>query len=111
MYVSKKTTYDSNPSFVSSEHIISRTRTAMQSMGVNQNGKNILKAGTVYPANDATAQGVTLHDVELTHGDQPVSVMVEGYIYEARLPEKVSDEAKTAMQAIKFEEYNATEGK
>lgn len=110
MFVSKKTTYDSQPAFVSSDHIISRTRTATQAMGTTENGRTILKAGTVFPANDETAQGIVLHDIDLTHGDQPVGVMVEGYVYESRLPETVSAEAKEAMKEIKFEEYNATEG-
>jgi len=110
MFVSKKTTYESTPTFVSSDHIISRTRTATQAMGTAQNGRTILKAGTVYPANDATAEGIVLHDIDLTHGDQPVGVMVEGYVYEARLPETVSAEAKAALKEIKFEKYNATEG-
>lgn len=106
MFVSKKTTYDSQPAFVSSDHIVSRTRTATQAMGTD----GILKGGTVYPANDATAEGIVLHDIDLTHGDQPVGVMVEGYVYEARLPQTVTAEAKEALKEIKFEEYNATEG-
>lgn len=105
MFVSKKTTYESTPAFVSSDHIVSRTRTATQAMGTN----GVLKAGTVYPANDETAEGITLHDVDLTHGDQPVGVMVEGYVYEARLPETVTAEAKEALAKITFEKYNETE--
>lgn len=110
MFVSKKTTYDSQPAFVSSQHIISRTRTATQAMGTNENGRTILKAGTVYPANNGDAEGIVLHDVDLTYTDQPVGVMVEGYVYEARLPQTVAAEAKEAMKEIKFEKYNATEG-
>lgn len=110
MFVSKKTTYESTPAFVSSDHIVSRTRTATQAMGSTENGRTILKAGTVYPANDATAEGIVLHDIDLTHGDQPVGIMVEGYVYEARLPQTVSAEAKDALKEVKFEKYNATEG-
>lgn len=110
MFVSKKTAYESQPAFVSSDHIISRTRTATKAMGTTENGRTILKAGTVYPANDATAEGIVLHDIDLTHGDQPVGVMVEGYVYEARLPQTIAAAAKTAMKEIKFEKYNATEG-
>lgn len=109
MFVSKKTIYESAPAFVSSDHIVSRTRTAKKAMGTTEDGRTILKAGTVYPANDATAEGIVLHDLDLTHGDQPVGVMVEGYVYEERLPETVSEEAKEALKEIKFESYNETE--
>lgn len=110
MFVSNKTTYGSQPAFVSSAHIVSRTRTATQDMGeTDERGREIVKAGTVYPANDATAIGIVLDDVDVTYNNQPVGVMVEGYVYESRLPETVSDEAKEAMKEIKFEEYNATE--
>lgn len=109
MFVSKKTTYDNQPAFVSSAHVISRTRTATRSMGTSEDGRTILKAGTIYPANNETAEGVVLNDIDLTNNDQPVAIMVEGYVYESRLPESVSEEAKEAMKEIKFEEYNATE--
>ncbi len=109
MFVSKKTTYESQPAFVSSDHIVSRTRTATQAMGTSDNGRIVLKAGTVYPKNDATAEGIVLHDLDLTHGDQPVGVMVEGYVYEARLPETVAGPAKEALTKITFEKYNETE--
>lgn len=109
MFVSKKRNYESTPAFVSSAHIISRTRTATQAMGTDVDGKKVLKAGSVFPANDATAEGLTLHDVDLTHGDQPVGVMVEGYVYEARLPVAVDTLAKPELKEIKFEKYNVTE--
>lgn len=109
MFVSKKQAYDSQPAFVSSDHMVSRTRTATVAMGTAEGGRTILKAGSIYPANGATAQGIVLHDTDLTHGDQPVGVMVEGYVYEARLPQVVSEEAKEALKEIKFESYNETE--
>ncbi|WP_077621559.1 hypothetical protein [Sediminibacillus massiliensis] len=110
MFVSNKKNYENTPAFVSSAHIVSRTRTATQAMGTAENGRTILRAGSVFPANDATAEGITLHDVDLTHGDQPVAVMVEGYVYESRLPQAVDALAKPEIPEIKFEEYNATEG-
>ncbi|MEN2467949.1 hypothetical protein [Ornithinibacillus sp. JPR2-1] len=110
MFVSNKVTYNSQPAFVSSDKIVSRTRTATQDMGVEDDkGRKIVKAGTVYPANDGTAEGIVLHDVDVTFNNQPVGVMVEGYVYESRLPETVSDAAKKALKLIVFEEYNVTE--
>lgn len=109
MYITNKTAFESDPSFVSSHHHINRTRTITQAMGTAENGKTLVKAGTVFPANDATAEGIVYYTVDVTHGDQPGSVMVEGYVLENRLPAAVSAAAKTAMKEIKFEKYNATE--
>ncbi len=66
------------------------------------NGRKIVKSGTVYPANDATAKGIVFNDVDVTEGTQPGAVMVEGYVIGERLPVVVSDEAKTALKEIKF---------
>lgn len=68
----------------------------------NSEGRKIVPAGTVYPANDATAIGILFNDVDVTEGPQPGAVMVEGYVLEARLPVAPSAEAKTALKEIKF---------
>jgi hypothetical protein len=68
----------------------------------NEEGRKIVPAGTVYPANDATATGILLNDVDVTHGPQPGSVVVEGYVIESRLPVAPAAEAKTALKEIKF---------
>ena len=65
-------------------------------------GKKIVKAGTILPANDATAKGILYTDVDVTNGPQPGSLIVEGYILEARLHTAPSAEAKTALKEIKF---------
>ncbi|MBO0473248.1 hypothetical protein JZO86_05980 [Enterococcus ureasiticus] len=68
----------------------------------------VLPAGSVYPKNDATAEGITINDVDVSNGPQPVGVIVEGHILIDRLPVKPTDEAQTAMREIKL--YDA-EGK
>jgi hypothetical protein len=68
----------------------------------NSEGKKIVPAGTVYPLNDATAVGILTTEVDVTNGPQPGSVMVEGYVIEARLPVAPIAAAKTAMKEIKF---------
>lgn len=68
----------------------------------NAEGKKIVPAGTVWPLNDATAKGVLFNEVDVTHGPQPASLIVEGYILEARLPVAPAATAKTAMPEIKF---------
>lgn len=68
-------------------------------------GRKIVPAGTVYPANDATAIGITYTDTDVTEGPQPGAVLVEAWILEARLPVAPSADAKTALAAnsqIKF---------
>jgi len=70
-------------------------------IAVDANGKKVVKAGTVYKK-DGKAIGLVFSDVDVTYGPQPAAIMVEGYVLEARLPETVADEDKTAMTGIKF---------
>ncbi|MBU5214364.1 hypothetical protein [Heyndrickxia oleronia] len=71
-------------------------------VAANAEGRKIVPAGTIYPANDATAVGILFNDVDVTEGPQPGAVMVEGYVLSARLPVAPTDEAKTALKEIKF---------
>lgn len=91
----------------SAECIRVKTATAPQSMGVKDDDTMniIVKSGTIYPANDATAQGIIYQDVNVTKGDYPCSLMTSGYVYADRLPEAPTEEAKTALAAlgIRFE--------
>lgn len=64
--------------------------------------KGVLPAGSVFPKNDATAEGITINDVDVSKGAQPVGVIVEGHILIDRLPVKPSDAAQTAMREIKL---------
>ena len=68
----------------------------------NAKGRKVVKAGTIYPANDATAKGIVYKDVDVTNGPQPGAVIVEAYILEARLHTAPSAEAKTALTKITF---------
>ena len=49
------------------------------------NGGKYVKMGTIYPANDATAEGIVYEDVDVTTGDMPGSVVLKGVVYEDRL--------------------------
>lgn len=62
----------------------------------------VVPAGAIWPANDATAKGILLNAIDVSHGPQPASVIVEGYIIQERLPEAPSAEAITAMTEIKY---------
>lgn len=51
----------------------------------NSEGKKIVKAGTIYPANDKTAKGVLLHDTDVTNGDAPGTIVIHGFVDNAKL--------------------------
>ena len=65
-------------------------------------GKKVLKAGTIYPANDATAEGIIFADVNVDHGDEVASLIVAGFILEDRLPVAPDAAAVTALKDIRF---------
>jgi hypothetical protein len=49
------------------------------------NGKKIVKAGTPFPANDATCLGYLLEDVDVTQGDAPGTYVYEGVLDPVKL--------------------------
>lgn len=68
----------------------------------NAQGRKIVSAGSILPLNDATAAGILYTDVDVTNGPQPGSLIVEGYIFSARLPVTPAEAAITALKEIKF---------
>lgn len=69
------------------------------------NGLKIVKAGTPYPANDATCKGILLHDVDVTNGDAPGTYIFEGSINTAKLTANgitVADTAKAVIPRVTF---------
>lgn len=102
MYVSKKETVE-QINFLASARFQSFTY-QVEPTGVtaDANGRKIVKAGTILPTNDATAEGILLTDVDVTEGPQPGALIVEAYILEQRLPVAPSADAKAALKEIKF---------
>lgn len=102
MYVSKVETAK-QINFLASARFQSFT-TQVEQTGVtaDANGRRVVLAGTILPANDATAEGILLTDVDVTNGPQAGPLLVEAYILEARLPVAPSTEAKEALKEIKF---------
>ncbi|OFN02627.1 hypothetical protein HMPREF2626_01575 [Aerococcus sp. HMSC062A02] len=98
-YIGQPKTYDNTPNFLKSAHFQAFTNTVTQEMAKD---KKTVKAGTIFPANDATAKGIVYKDVDVSNGAQEASIIVEGYILEERLPEKPSAEAKAQLAEIKF---------
>ena len=81
-------------------------------LAVKENGKSIIKAGTPFPANDATAVGIVFNDYDVTHGDQNGAILVRGHINlarcEANYGKTISAAAKTALKGINFYPLTAT---
>lgn len=102
VYVGKRETVE-EINFMGSAHFISFTKQAETSMATaGDDGRKVLPAGSIFPANDTTAIGITINPVDVTDGPQPVGVIVEGYVIAERLPVEPSEEAKTAMKEIKY---------
>lgn len=89
--------------FLASQNFQSFTTVVTKASVPAVDGKNIIKAGSIYPANDATAKGILLHDVDVTYGDQPAALIVAGWILEARLPVAPEEVAVTALKDIRFQ--------
>lgn len=60
------------------------------------------KAGDVFPSNDDKAVGIVINNVNIEGTPQPVGVIVEGYVLEARLETAPTEAAKEAMKEIKW---------
>ena len=76
--------------FLAHEECERKTRQIAQAGSITDaNGGKYVKMGTVYPANDATAEGIVYEDVDVTTDDMPGSVVTKGTVYENRLPEAV----------------------
>jgi hypothetical protein len=68
---------------------------------VTVDGHKTIKAGTIWPANDATAQGVVFQDVNVDDGGSG-SVLTIADINLSRLPLAPTEEAKKALPSIKW---------
>ena len=68
---------------------------------ISANSDGIIPAGTIIPANDATAIGVLLTDI--IKADNPNgTIVVHGFITASKLPAAPAANAKTALNMIKF---------
>jgi hypothetical protein len=69
---------------------------------VDVEGRKIIKAGTIWPANDATAKGVVFHDVDVTDGAATGALLFEGSVKVRMLPAEPDAAAKAALPRITF---------
>lgn len=65
-------------------------------------GRKIVKAGTPFPANDATCIGLVLHDYDVTDGPAEAAIMYDGAVDLTKISVEISAAAKTANPKIKF---------
>lgn len=65
------------------------------------NGRIVVPAGAVIPANGATAKGILFEDIDVTDGAKMGSVVTEGIVYGNRLPAALAEAAATALTGIK----------
>lgn len=71
---------------------------------LDDEGRQYVPAGTVYPTNDAKAIGVTIDDVYVNNGAQLVGVIREGWLLSDRMPVTPSADAIKAMTTIHFKD-------
>ena len=89
-----------NDHFVGMAYMISSTNVTADS-----EGKKIVKAGSILPKNDAAAKGVLLSDVDVTNGDAPGTIVIHGFVDNAKLVKNgitVTAEAMGAISQVTF---------
>ena len=90
--------YAGNNILASEIGLVLKTRQGTQEMATEEDGYKIIKAGTIFPSNDAQAEGIVFEDVDITNDEnRPISVIVAGRVIEDRLPVEVAEEAKTSL--------------
>jgi len=76
-----------------------------ETLGTTVGDKKIVKAGTPFPANDATCIGLLLHDYDVTFGDVEGTAVYAGSIDNKKLTENgitVDSTAKSACPRLTF---------
>lgn len=86
------------------DHYVSVAHTFLKgdASAVEVEGRKIIKAGTIYPANDATAKGIVWADYDITHGDVTGALVIHGFVKTAALPAVPTAEAKAALPQVAF---------
>lgn len=88
---------------VSDEKCVRQTATipADHPQGViRDNGRKVVPAGAVIPANDGTAVGILYEDIDVTEGAKMGSIVTEGVVYGDLLPAALASAAATALTGI-----------
>lgn len=99
MYYEKNTHVDELKFLDSEKYVAFAKKVDANTPGV-VNG--VLPAGSIIPSNDAKALAVTLNEVDVSHGPELVSGIVDGFINAKRLPVAPTAEALTVLKKITF---------
>lgn len=83
---------------INDENCIRETREIPTSLATN----GIVPMGTIFPANDATAEGIVYEDVNVTSGNMPGSVVTKGDVVLDKLPVSLEDTAASALSVKGF---------
>jgi hypothetical protein len=63
------------------------------------NTREVIKAGTIYPTNDADAIGIVLSDIDVTDGDMTGALLIHGFVKLDALPAAPSEGVAAAFVA------------
>ena len=63
-------------------------------------GRYVVKAGTIWPANDNTAVGIVLNDYDVNDGDAMMAIVVHGVIKTAALPAAPSADVAASQLTV-----------
>jgi len=72
------------------------------SLSVVVEGRDIVKAGTIFPANDETAEGIVFTDLDVTDGDKVGAILLHAFVKTSALPEAPTDAARRQLKGIYF---------
>ncbi|WP_195238662.1 hypothetical protein [Romboutsia sp. 1001285H_161024_C4] len=96
------TNYSNTKEILKYDHYVAEAILLTQDNATTVGQKKIVKAGTILPANDTTAKGVVLYDVDVTNGDETGALVVHGFIDKSKIPTQPEEAAITALPMIKF---------
>lgn len=82
--------------------LVRKTRQIKSEGATDIDGEKYVLAGTVYPSNDESAEGIVYETINVTNGDEAGSVVVGGRVWEDQLPTAIAPEAKTALEGKGF---------
>ncbi|WP_125924063.1 hypothetical protein, partial [Secundilactobacillus pentosiphilus] len=100
-----ETNFLASSKFVSFQQLVDNTNAAVVT---DELGHKVIPAGSILPANDATAKGISTDEVDVTDGKALVGLIVEGWVYGKRLPVAPNADAIKSMTAIHFKDADAT---
>lgn len=86
------------------DHYVSVAHTFLKNdaAAATVDGRKIIKAGTIYPTNDAKAVGIVFTDVDVTNGDMNGALLIHGFVKTAALPAAPAATAVPVLKQIEF---------